>query len=224
MAAPPSASSSANKSRGHSLFDRQAQLHAHDPNKPFNPTFSDTPLPLPPLKSAHSISSQPMPTSSVTHQHHQYSPSLMHRRSPLSTTESYAHPDDNNVQLLSVHPRPEVNYIQEVSPPSPVSLKLQETDFPLYEEPSTEELDKLTYENLIPNDSTYTADVEKAFDYLSTHDDDDDVIHRENNCEYEYRNDSFDDEEENNSINTNDLDLTTGIHHHHQNDSKFSFI
>jgi hypothetical protein len=220
MAAPPNVPPSS-KSRGHSLFDRQAQLHADDPNKPFNPMFSDSPVPLQPLKSTHSTSSPPIPTSAVIHH---YTPSVMQHRPPASSTESYVHSNDNNVQLISVHPRPESTYIKEASPPSVASSKLLETDFPLYEDPSTDETDKLSNENLSPNDLTCTTVVEQAFDYLSTHDDDDDVIHQGNDNEQEYHSDSFDDENEDNSNNTNDLDVTTGIHHQHQNDSKFSFI
>ena len=221
MAAPPNVPPSS-KSRGLSLFDRQAQLHADDPNKPVNPMFSDTPVPLQLLKSTFSTPSPSFPTSSVIHH---YTPSVVQHRSPSSSTESYVHSNDNNVQLISVHPRPESTYIKEASPSSVASSKLLETDFPLYENPSTDETDKLPNENLSPSDLTCTAVVEQAFDYLPTHDDDDDVIHQGNDNEQEYHSDSFDDENENNSNNTNDLDITTGIHHHHhQNDSKFSFI
>jgi hypothetical protein len=218
MATPPSAPSMS-KSRGYSLFGRQAQLHGHDPNKPSSLNTSDTAKPLPPIKTSHSLSSPPLPISSVLHQQHHpsYSPLLIHRRSPSSTTESYAHSNDNNVQLLSVHPRPDSDYIKEIPPPAPLaptlSSKLLETDFPLYEES----------ENSVPNDSAYTAVIEKAFDYLPTHDDDDDVIHQENSHEQEPNSDSFDDEEEDNSVNTNEFDAGTSTRNS-KHDSKSSLL
>jgi hypothetical protein len=219
MSSPPSVPIPP-KSRGLSLFDRQAQLHAHDPNTPFNhphSTIFDTSVPLPPLKSAHSLSSPPIPSSSVTH-HHQISPLLMHRRSPLSSTESCPQSANNNVQLLSVQQRPESTYIKEVPPSlpavlSPLSEKLLETDFPLIENSAAEES-----ENAMPSDLTCTTVVEQAFDYLTTHDDDDDVVHQQNNDEQQYHNGSFD-EEDDDSVNTIDLDATAGFNNR-QNDSK----
>ena len=217
MATPSSSASSLSKSRGHSLFDRQAQLHAHDPNNPSNLNTSYNAKPLPPLKTSHSLSSPPLPTSSVLyHQHPLHSPILIHRRSPSSTVESYAHSSDDSVQLLSVHPRSESDYIKETLPPVPlapkVSSKLLETDFPLYEEP----------EKSVPNDSTCAAEVEKAFDYLKGHDDDDDVIHQENFNEEESNTDSFDDEDEDPSVYTNHFDTRTNTQNS-KHDSKFSY-
>jgi hypothetical protein len=217
MAAPPSVPP-LSKSRGHSLFDRQAQLHAHDPNNTSNATISDSRIPLPLLKSVYSMTSPPVSSSTSSGVHH-HSPPLLHRRLPSLPTESYAHSNDNSVQLLSVHPRLESDYIKEVSSPPPaVSSKLLETDFPLYENYTPEESEEVTNETSIPNDSTSTSIVEQAFDYLPNHDDDDDVIHQEQECS----SDSFDDENEDNSINTNYLDATRTVPNH-QNDSKFSF-
>jgi hypothetical protein len=165
------------------------------------------------------------PVSSLTSSGVHHSPPLLHRRLPSSSTKSYADSNDNSVQLLSVHPRLESDYIKEVSPPPPpaVSSKLLETDFPLYENYTPEESEEETNETSIPNDSTFTSIVEQAFDYLPSHDDDDDVIHQENHNEQECSNDSFDDENEDNSINTNDLDATRSVPNH-QNDSKFAFL
>jgi len=219
MAAPPSVPP-LSKSRGHSLFDRQAQLHAHDPNNTSNATISDSRIPLPLLKSVYSMTSPPVSSSTSSGVHH-HSPPLLHRRLPSLPTESYAHSNDNSVQLLSVHPRLESDYIKEVSSPPPppaVSSKLLETDFPLYENYTPEESEEVTNETSIPNDSTFPSIVEQAFDYLPSHDDDDDVIHQEQECS----SDSFDDENEDNSINTNYLDATRTVPNH-QNDSKFSF-
>jgi hypothetical protein len=163
--------------------------------------------------------SSPQIPSSILYQQHQpsYLPLSKDRRSPSSTPESYAHSNDNNVQLLSVHPRSDSDYIKEIPPPAPlapkVSAKLHETDFPLYEEP----------ENSIPNDSLYTAEIEKAFDYLLTHDDDDDVIHQENSND----SNSFDDEEEeeeDNSVNTNDIDAGTSMRNSKHDSKSFLVI
>ena len=215
----PSSIQSPQKSRGHSLFDRQAQLHAPDPNKQSTATISDTPIVLKPEKSANSI---PLPSvpSSVATRHHQHSPLLTHRRSPMPSTKPYAHSNDTNVQLLSVHPRPELTYIKELPPqPSTVSSKLLETDFPLYEDSGAEESEKVVDNSIVPN---VTAATEKAFDHSPTHDDDDDVIHLSNNDGIEYSNDGFDDDNDDNSFSTNDLDTTVSIHNY-QSDSKFSF-
>ncbi|CAF1103919.1 unnamed protein product [Rotaria sordida] len=214
MAAPPS-DPLLPKSRGHSLFDRQAQLHAKDGDKSSNSTISDSHKPLIPFKTVHSIPTPLSTTSPVTHLPHQYTPLQMHTRSPVLSTESYAHSKDNNVQLISIHPRPESNYIKDPSqPPSISPSKLQETDFPLYEYPKIEEeSEKITNENILSNDTTYTNVIEKISNYSPTYDDDDDVvIHQENYDEREYHNESFDDEDEDNSVNTNDLDTTLGIH------------
>jgi hypothetical protein len=220
MATPPGITGEP-RSRGHSLFDRQAQLHSVDADKSSSPNVSYKPKPLPPLRSSHSIASPPVSTSSVSHHHQTYSPLPTHRRTPSIPTDSSAHSNTNNVQLLSVHPRPESNYIKETHPsaplPSSVSSKLLETDFPLHENGEKEEL-----ENVIPNDATCTAVIEQAFDYLTTHDDDDDVIHQESTNEQEYNSDSFDDDNEDNSVNPNDLDATASTQHH-QHDSKFFF-
>jgi len=202
MASPPP---TLPKSRGHSLFDRMAQKHAQDPDKPSSQNTSSTPKPLPPLRTSYSVSSPPVPR-------HPYSPISTHHRSPSSTSESYTYSNNNSVQLLSVHPRLESNYIKEIPPPAPlpptVSAKLQETDFPLYESSEKEEA------------QTPTTVIEKAFDYLEKHDDyndDDDVIHQESFNEQECNSDSFDDENEDN------IDITPSIQNN-PIDSKFSFI
>jgi hypothetical protein len=77
----------------------------------------------------------------------------------------------------------------------------------------------------MPSDSLCCAMVEQAFDYLKTHDDDDDVVHRKNiqrnqndpcdNIEI-YDNDDISDG--NDSVDTIDLDATTSTNY--QNDSK----
>ncbi|CAF0805510.1 unnamed protein product [Rotaria sp. Silwood1] len=217
MATPPS-EPPLPKSRGHSLFDRQAQLHANDRDKQSSSTISDIPKHLTSLKSAHPIPMPPSSTSPVTHLPYQYTPLQMNVRPPLSSTETYAHSKDNNVQLISIHPRPESNYIKDLPPPSTSSSKLQETDFPLYEDPKIEESEKITNENISSSNTTNSTMIENVSNYSPTHDDDDDVIHQQNDDEQEYHNESFDDEDEDNSVNTNDFDTTTGIHSH-QNDS-----
>lgn len=217
MAAPPSNASQASKSRGHFLFDRQAQLHGGDSNKEANPTILDIPLPAIPLRPSLSVL-----TPSVS------SVSQSHRKIPLTVTESYPHSNDTNVRLISVNPRPEAAYIKEVSPvtqptsapplPSePVSTHLQETDFPLYENRSSDEP-----EDVLPTTTACAAIVERAFDYLPSHDDDDDVIHEEHHNEQDDYSQSFDgDDNEDHSSSTNELDGTTTIIIHQQIDSKF---
>ncbi|CAF2314824.1 unnamed protein product [Rotaria sp. Silwood2] len=217
MATPPS-EPPLPKSRGHSLFDRQAHLHANDRDKSSSSTIFDTHKPLTPLKTVHSIPLPPSTTSPVTHLPYQYAPLQMNVRAPLSSTETYAHSKDNNVQLIGIHPRPESNYIKDPLPPSTSSSKLQETDFPLYEHPTVEESEKIISENISSTDTTCTTVVEKLPNYSPTYDDDDDVIHQENDDEQEYSSESFDDEDEYNSVNTNDHDTTAGIQSH-QNDS-----
>jgi hypothetical protein len=215
MATPPNSSISS-KSRGLSLFDRQAQLHADDPDKSSSQNTFFTSQPLPPLRMSQSASSTIVSTSSITQPYQAYSPVVMHRRSPSALAESYAHFDDNNVQLISVHSRPESDYIKELPPRVPISPKLTtqllETDFPLYPDDNTEP------ENLTPSDLLCTAIIDKAFDYLTTpdDDDDDDVVHPEDSNEQEYDSDSFDDEND-------ELETTTNVRNH-KRDSKFSTL
>lgn len=189
------------KARGQLSYNQHAQLNARD-----STTMTTTSNALPPLKTTHSASLPPIPPASIIHQQQSaYSPLIVHRRSPPSTVESYTHSTTNNVQLLSFQSRPESDYIKEAPrqprPPPPPSVpvvlpKLLVTDFPVDEEP-----DK-------PLSSEPTAVIDKAFDYLPDNDDDDDdndVIHREDSYEPVNLDDSFDDEDEYNSVNTHEL-------------------
>jgi hypothetical protein len=226
MAAPPS--TPASKSRGHTLFDRQAQLHAYDSENSSN-TISDTPLSQ--QKLIHPIVSAPASTSSVT-SHQQYSPLLVHRRSPLSSSEGHSQSNNNNVQLIGIHPRPESTYIKQWPLPPTIPTKTSEqfleTDFPLVENSTVQESEPLV-SSILPSDSLCCAMVEQAFDYLQTHDNDDDdndVIHNKNASQNRddpsYNMDIYDNEEisdGNDSVDTIDLDATTSTNH--QNDSKF---
>ena len=218
----PSAGPSLPKSRGHSLFDRQAQLHAADADQASEnaqKSISDIRVPLPTLRPSSSISSV---TAQPPHQY-QNSPVAIHRRLPLISSESYSHSNQSNsssVQLLSVHPRPELTYIKEV--PAPITTiqpaeKLLETDFPLVEDSSTTETADHTRLHAVPSELTCTAVVEQAFDYLKIHDDDDDVILRTTNDKQAYDSDSFDDDDndddDDDSVDTIDLDANTGNLH-----------
>jgi hypothetical protein len=224
MAAPPSIPTPS-KSRGHTLFDRQAQLHAYGSDK--SSTYSSTTIsdaPLPQQKTIHSVVSTPVSTSSVTN-HQQYSPLLVHRRSPLSSSEGYSQTNNDNVQLIGIHPRPKSTYLRECPLPSKPSEQLLETDFPLVENPIIQEFETHVHSSM-PSDSLCCAMVEQAFDYLQTHDDDDHVIHKKNSLknldEQSYNVDTYDNEETsdgNDSVDTIDLDATTSTNH--QNDSKF---
>lgn len=208
------------KSRGRSLFGQQASLHAPDPHVASNLNTFFPSEPFPPLKTSHSASSPPVPTSSVIHQHHPvYSPLLVHRRSPSSIAESYAHSDDNGVQLLGVHPRSESDYIKQTRLPAllvpTISSKLLVTDFPLDDDES---------EDPIPTDSTCNAVIDQAFRYLQKPDDDDDdedVVHPEHPNEQENNSDSFDDEDESTSGNTYQLNPRTS-QRNSKHDSKSS--
>ena len=175
-------------SRGHSLFALQVQRNAKELSGSVN-------LDAPPL------SPQLKPAASI-----RPSPSLIQRRLPLGSSESYPHSDNTNVQLISVQQRPEANYIKELPPsstPGKRPEKLQETDFPLVETPVMEEIETTTHEDAVENYTTCEAFLEKAFDYLNSHDDDDDVVHQLNEQEQQYHSDSFDDDE--GSVDTMDL-------------------
>jgi hypothetical protein len=222
MAAPPTIPTPP-KSRGHTLFDRQAQLHAYDTDKSSN-TISDTTLSQ--QKLVRPIISAPVPTPSVIN-HQPYSPSLVRHRSPLPSSECYLQTNNNNnVQLIGIHPRPESIYIKESpllpsSIPAKTSEQLLETDFPLVENPTIQESEPIV-NNIMPSDSLCCAMVEQAFDYLQTHDDDDDVIHDKNRDDPSFNVDNYYNEENsdgNDSVDTIDLDATTSTNH--QNDSKF---
>ena len=199
------------KARGQSSNNQNTYLHARDSATTTNQTPNIPSNALPPLRTSHSASLPPIPAASIIHQQQPaYSPLIVHRRSPASTVGSYTHSTTNNVQLLSYQSRPESDYIQEAPrPPRPapppsvpiVSSKLLVTDFPVDEEPTKS----------LPNDTISTAIIERAFDYLPDDDDDDDndVIHHEDSHEADNFSDSFDDEEEENSVNTHELNPRT---------------
>ncbi|CAF3853963.1 unnamed protein product [Rotaria magnacalcarata] len=224
MATPPNEPPS-QRSRGHELFGRQAKLHTDYRDQSSGLPISDTHTPLPSLRTTHSLVSSPNSTSSSSNLPHQHSPASMHLRSPLLSTESFAHSSDNNVQLISIHRRPELTYIKDLPlPPEPptyhrISTKLQETDFPLHEHSRTDESEKIKTEDEKPSHLSHTAAVEKLTNDSSIYDDDNDVIHDDNahnDNEQEYSSESFDEEE--NSTNINDRDPKVNIHNY-QNDS-----
>ncbi|CAF0916742.1 unnamed protein product [Adineta ricciae] len=222
MATPSSNASQASKSRGHSLFDRQAQRHGGDLNKEANATIVDGSPPTAPLRPSHSVS--PPSISSV---------SQSHRKIPLTVIDSCPQLNDTNVRLISVNPRPEPAYIKEISsftqsppppppppppPLEPASTHLQETEFPLYDNCPTDEP-----EDVLPTNTTCAAIVQQAFDYLPSHDDDDDVIHEAHHDEQDDYSQSFDgDDNDDHSSSTNELDGTTTIIIHQQADSEVS--
>jgi hypothetical protein len=203
MTSPPN-ETSLPKSRGHSLFDRQAQLHAQGSNLSSNQlhtSIHDTPVSKIVLKSWQSMPT-PLAQSSYMTNHH--SPSIMHRHLPTILSETYLHSTSDNVQLLSINPRPELTYIKDV-PATIVSPEtLLETDFPLIENASIDNTDQANNNHSLLSDTTCAALVEQAFDYLKTHDDDDDVIHQANDNEQQYYSDSFDGDD-NDSVETIDL-------------------
>ena len=230
MTAPPTLPVP-HKSRGHTLFDRQAQLHADDSDKTSNPiskTLSDAPQPT--LKPFSSVTS----TAPNTNQQ-KNSPLLVHRRTPSSSAEHSSSTNHTSVQLIGVHPRPESTYLKDwtASPlppplptfPSKLPEPVLETDFPLVETPTIQKSEPIVNQ-LIPSDSLCCATIEKAFDYLQTHDDDDDVIHdKTTSLNREDPSDNieiYDNEENsdgNDSVDTIDLDATTSTNY--QNDSKY---
>ncbi|CAF0970487.1 unnamed protein product [Adineta steineri] len=216
MAAPPSASTPP-KSRGHTLFDRQAERHARDSNASSNPPATIFDIPLPQLKPVHSITSASTTASAMIYRqppHNQYSPLLTHRRSPLSSSQCNFNSNEN-VQLISVQPRPESTYIKEWPSPPPLPLKksepLLETDFPLIENST------IPSSNSMPSDSLCCAMVEQAFDYLQNHDDNDDVVYKRTSLQNVDGSDNEENSEGNDSVDTIDLDATTSTNH--QNDS-----
>lgn len=228
MTAPPTLPVP-HKSRGHTLFDRQAQLHADDSDKTSNPilkTLSDIPLPtLKPLSSVNST----VPNTNPPKQ----SPLLVHRRTPSTSADRSSSTNNTTVQLIGVHPRPESTYIKDwtTSPPPPLptfppkpSEPVLETDFPLIETPTISKSETIVNQ-LIPSDSLCCATVEKAFDYLQTHDDDDDVIHdKTTSPNQEDPSDNIEiygeeNSDGNDSVDTIDLDATTSTNY--QNDSMY---
>lgn len=214
MAAPQNPPDLSSKSRGHSLFDRQAQRHAHDPENPSTNTILDIPLPMPPLRAVQSLVTTPVASSNPS------------RRTLLATADSYTYSNDTGVRLISVHPRPEANYIKDTppvaapSPPPPVSTQLQETDFPLYETAPIDESDEPTRESTLLNESACGAIVEKAFDYLPSYDDDDDVVQYEDHDDDDSYTFNYHADEDYSS-GTNDLDATAGLRGQ-QTDSEYS--
>ena len=214
MAAPPTLPTPP-KSRGHTLFDRQAQLHADTSDGPSTNTLTTlSDVPVPQMKPLQAFSSGPSTSSSTGVS---FSRLLPHRRSPLSTTECYSRSTNPNVQLLGIHPRPESTYIKQFpTPPSPTAdrpktpeQEIQETDFPLIE----------NVEPIAPTSSFCCDAVEKAFDYLPSDDDDNDVIHEIKSSDNIEIYDNAEHSEGNDSVDTIDLDATTSTNH--QNDSKF---
>ncbi|CAF3537649.1 unnamed protein product [Rotaria sordida] len=236
MATPPSVSTPI-KSRGLTLFDRQAQLHAYDSEKPSShPSTTTFDVPIPQVKPIYSALSAPVSTSPVIHpppppHHHPHSPVLFRHRSPESSSEYDSHSNtNNNVQLIGVYPRLESTISTKESPisSSKTSEQILETDFPLIETSAIHESD-LSGNNLIPSNSLCCAMIEQAFDYLKTHDDnddddDDDDIHRKNSAQNEddpsYDADGYNNEDNSDgadSVDTIDLDTTASTNH--QNDS-----
>ena len=221
MAAPPDTPT---KSRGHSLFDRQAQLHARaSGNKPSNQQTNIVyNLPLPQVKTITTYS-----TSPIIHRQPPLPPSVTHRESPV-TTENYQQKNDKNVQLIGIHPRPESTYIKDWPLPPTFSSRSSEqyleTDFPLYENPPIQE-STLIVKSLMPSDSVCCAVIEQAFDYLQAHDDDyDDIVQYKSYLKNRNNADGYDNEEHSDggdSVDTIDLDATTSTNH--QNDSKFYY-
>ncbi|CAF2854630.1 unnamed protein product [Rotaria sp. Silwood2] len=188
MATPPSVPTPV-KSRGHTLFDRQAQLHAYDSEKPSShPSITNFDAPIPQVKPIYSALSAPVSTSPVIYpppppppppHYHPHSPVLFHLRSPVSSSQCDSHSNTNdNVQLIAIYPRPESILPTEETPLPPISLskiseQLLETDFPFVENSTTQE-SELSGNNSIPSNSLCCAMIEQAFDYLKTHDDNDD--------------------------------------------------
>ncbi|CAF0786571.1 unnamed protein product [Adineta ricciae] len=213
MAAPPSVPTPP-KSRGLTLFDRQAQLHAYDTDKSSS-SSSTANLPDRPTFSSKPITSAPIIYRSAQQNH--YSPLLAHRRSPLSTSECHSNSNNNNnVQLIGIHPRPESTYIKEWPSPPPLPAKrseqLLETDFPMIENPQAQE-SATSGSSFAPSDSLCCAMVEQAFDYLQTHDDNDDVVYKKPSISHIDGSDNEENSEGNDSVDTIDLDATTSTNH-----------
>ena len=208
------------KSRGHSLFDRQAQLHAYNSDQSSNhstATICDPPLPT--LRAIHSVSS----AASVPP-----SPPLKHQRVPsLPLEPRKSDPHISAEQLPSIPSQEDSAHVKQ----EPVLLKSneqpQETDFPLVEGPVVRRPEP-AFVSLMPTDSLCCAMIEQAFDYLPKQedDDDDDVVHRssfqENEDEPIYDNNEFERENQSDggdSVDTIDLDATPS--NYRQNNSKY---
>ncbi|CAF3181711.1 unnamed protein product [Rotaria socialis] len=243
MTTQPNIPTTPGKSRGHTLFDRQAQLHAYDSDASSaksSATLFDVPLPQ--GKPIYPVLSAPVSTSSVIYpplpplpHNEAKSPVLVHRRSPLLSSENYAHSDNDNVQLIAIHPRSESTSSNKDSPLPPLSSsktseQFLETDFPLIESSTAPTETEPFVNNVLPSNSVCCAVIEKAFDYLQNgnNDDNDDdnnyLIHQrtstQNDEDQSYNVDGYDNEENSDgadSVDTIDLDTTTSTNH--QNDS-----
>ena len=212
------------KSRGHTLFDRQAQLHAYDSDRSSNhstATICDPPLPV--LRPVQSVSSA-APISQ--------SPQLHHRRItsvPLASRGPESHSSQEQLSSLPLPPPDDSNTVQEEPGPSKSNEQPQETDFPLVEDLAVHRLEPAVVP-LIPTDSLCCAVIEQAFDYLPKQDDDDDddndVVHhssfQENEDEPIYDNNDFERENQSDggdSVDTIDLDAEP--RNYQQNNSKY---
>ncbi|CAF0834687.1 unnamed protein product [Didymodactylos carnosus] len=216
------------KSRGHNLFDRQAQLHNDTPAELIEHPGISSSTAVPPQKTYHSNSSPPPSTSynmrplvstpsqpSSSQQQHN-SPHLIKKSLFTSNnhqnhnSENIISENDSNITLIGVRSRPISTYIE--STPIRKSPLLQETDFPLtlpqekeQEQPYDENSTITTTAPTIATGyslqtETACAMVEKAFDYLN-HDDDDDVV--VGTKEGDYQTDEFEDDfddEDNDSV------------------------
>ncbi|CAF1683783.1 unnamed protein product, partial [Adineta ricciae] len=124
--------------------------------------------------------------------------------------------NNNNVQLIGIHPRPESTYIKEWPSPPPLPAKrseqLLETDFPMIENPQAQE-SATSGSSFAPSDSLCCAMVEQAFDYLQTHDDNDDVVYKKPSISHIDGSDNEENSEGNDSVDTIDLDATTSTNH-----------
>jgi hypothetical protein len=225
MATPPS-ESSARGSRGHSLFERQARLHVHGVDQTSESQLADLQLnELPFLKASSSIPSTANVILSTGAPHHYQpahtSPSASSHRLVFAS-ETNRRSSNENVQLISIQPRPESTYIKETSQPSIINKpaeKLMETDFPLLENDNSPEMEPTEGSETLPlNDLTCAAVVEQAFHYLEVHDDDDDVIHQNDDHPTSDRSDSFDNDQ-GESVATIDLPPNS-THQEQSNDSK----
>ena len=240
MATPPIVP----KSRGHTLFDQQAQLHVHNAYKsashPSTGIFFWVLLPqmklvysmfLASASTPVAMHSSPTPPSTLLH-HHMCSSPLVHPRSPFSVPECVLQSNNDTVQLISIQSRPDPtdsakDSISNAITPSETSKRLLETDFPLVESTFIHE-SQSSVNNVMPSNSLCCAVIEQAFDYLRADDDDDgvdNVIHQGNSPQNPndllYSPNGYENEEisdGNDSVDTIDLDATASTNH--QNDSK----
>lgn len=225
----PTNSTTGVKSRGHSLFDRQAQLHASETN---SSPDTDHPTIQHVIRREHLTRSH----SSTSPKTFKPKPSTLSMVCPMPSVPLEAHAVDSvdeNVQLISVHPRPELDYIKPISPTSSheilttTSEELIETDFPVIENSHNEHIS--TTNDSLTSETAYANVVEKAFDYLNgeiydEEDDDNDVVHG-NGDDFNGANDQYDSCPEddvvndNESLESNDL-LGTSTHRSQTLDSE----